>query len=40
MHDTIVVGIGNQYRGDDGIGWAVIDGREEPFGHVIKLVSS
>jgi hydrogenase maturation protease len=28
MNDTIVVGIGNPFRGDDGAGWAVIDALE------------
>ena len=28
MEDTVVVGIGNPFRGDDGAGWAVIDALE------------
>lgn len=37
MPDTIVVGIGNPYRGDDAAGWAVIDGLEKSVGPVIGL---
>lgn len=37
MADLIIVGIGNPYRGDDGAGWAVIDGLEK-LGASIKRV--
>ena len=38
MADVIVVGIGNPYRGDDGAGWAVIDGLMETIGSAVTLV--
>lgn len=38
MDNIIIVGIGNQYRGDDGAGWAVIDGLPASVGSSIKLV--
>ena len=37
--DLIIVGIGNPFRGDDGAGWAVIDGlQKKASGSSIKLV--
>ncbi len=37
MGDTVIVGIGNPYRGDDAAGWAVIDGLAKT-GSAIELM--
>lgn len=38
MADIIIVGIGNPYRGDDAVGWAVVDGLREKLRSGIELV--
>lgn len=38
MNNIIVVGIGNPYRGDDGAGFAVIDGLEKSLSSSVKLL--
>lgn len=38
MGNLIVVGIGNPYRGDDGAGWAIIDGLKKKLSPAIELV--
>jgi len=37
MPSIAIVGIGNIYRGDDAVGWAVIDQLKEKVGAVIQL---
>lgn len=38
MADVIIIGIGNPYRGDDAVGWAVIDALRHTVGSAIELV--
>lgn len=37
MAETVIVGIGNPYRGDDAAGWAVIDGLAKAAGPTLSL---
>lgn len=38
MSEIIIVGVGNPYRGDDGAGWAVIDGLKKRLNSNIELL--
>lgn len=38
MADAVIVGVGNRERGDDAVGWRVLDGLEGMVPHGVRLV--